>query len=176
MVEIDTTSTTGRLNGQPIIITGAHDLSDQLLESGLLERCFVKTYFRYATRRIETAQELALIDQFGIQLHQGMPLDEFMIEFSMSDAFKSLRNPIENTEPMIDPANGQRLYTERCRVCHGMTGMGGVGPSLRESIPLLSDEDILRIVRIGQGEMLGGLINNDPDIMDVISFLRTWEN
>ncbi len=47
---------------------------------------------------------------------------------------------------------GAELYTSNCAACHGADGSGASGPSLQDTVPTLSDSDILDTVDNGQGQ------------------------
>lgn len=58
----------------------------------------------------------------------------------------------ESIEPMEQPAT-DHYATSTCTGCHGITGMGGLGPPLAET--KLTDEEFLKTVREGKGMMPG---------------------
>jgi alcohol dehydrogenase (cytochrome c) len=49
------------------------------------------------------------------------------------------------------PAEGRRVFTTRCAVCHGADGFGGdTGPSIVHRLPLLDDKALATLIRDGR--------------------------
>ena len=48
---------------------------------------------------------------------------------------------------------GQEIYRARCQSCHGPSGGGGIGPSVRDIENRLDDEAQLAVVRNGRESM-----------------------
>ncbi|HTN78665.1 MAG TPA: cytochrome c, partial [Acidimicrobiales bacterium] len=71
--------------------------------------------------------------------------------------------------------DGQKLYADNCATCHGKTGGGGIGPSLKgiqSSFPNAADEEA--IVKNGQGSMPGfGGSLSDEEIAAIVAYTRT---
>ena len=75
-----------------------------------------------------------------------------------------------------DISNGQRLYAQHCRICHGERGLPVMpqAPAFNRGEGLMrSDLSLLASIRAGRNAMPGyaGLMS-DREILDVISFLR----
>ena len=72
--------------------------------------------------------------------------------------------------------DGQALYEDNCAACHGKTGGGGIGPSLKgiqNKFPNAADENA--IVKNGQGSMpsFGGNLS-DEEIAAIVAYTRTF--
>lgn len=69
-----------------------------------------------------------------------------------------------------DLADGKRLYTAQCALCHGIDGSGGYGPSLLRPtfVRAADDAGLVTIVRAG----LPGLM---PGVGDANGPRRTWQ-
>lgn len=55
--------------------------------------------------------------------------------------------------------------------CHGLDGMSGLAPTLGETVPSLTDEQLAYVLRFGFGDMPGTGMS-DKQILDVIAHLR----
>ena len=62
-----------------------------------------------------------------------------------------------------------------CSYCHGASGEGGSGPNLVLVSPELSDDEMYTVIVQGRGGMPGGLLNEESDIVDVMVYIRSWE-
>jgi mono/diheme cytochrome c family protein len=71
--------------------------------------------------------------------------------------------------------DGQALYGDNCATCHGKTGGGGIGPSLKgiqNTFPNAADEEA--IVTNGQGSMPGfGNQLSAAEISAIVAYTRT---
>ena len=76
-----------------------------------------------------------------------------------------------------DLARGQRLYNQRCAVCHGMNGVPTVQPTpsfvTKEKL-MQPDMVLLQRVQMGKGicPPFMGILKND-EILDVLQYART---
>jgi len=72
-----------------------------------------------------------------------------------------------------DRLQGEILYSQDCASCHGDDGYGGIGPSLVERLPLLTDEEILETIETGPGAMtpFEGRFTNQ-ELADLVLFLK----
>lgn len=82
--------------------------------------------------------------------------------------------------PMGDPANGSVIYSERCAVCHGTEGQGGVGKVLKpnEYIQGQKNADLIAFLLVGRpGTAMAGFKGRlaDNELADVVTFLRSWQ-
>jgi len=82
--------------------------------------------------------------------------------------------------PIGDSENGQVIYAEKCGVCHGGEGEGGIGSPMQSSefIQGSSNADLVKFISEGRAgtAMAGfkGRLTLD-EIADVIAFLRTLQ-
>jgi mono/diheme cytochrome c family protein len=73
-----------------------------------------------------------------------------------------------------DPINGESVYFNICEECHA-EDLGGTdkGPSLQIIVPRIDDDQILRVVIVGEEEMPAfGDDLLDQEIADVLSYVR----
>lgn len=76
-----------------------------------------------------------------------------------------------------EPASGDRgmaVYQRYCAVCHP-GGNRGAGPSLRESVPGMDDDQLRSIIRSGKRRMpgFGPQEISDSDLTQLVSYIRT---
>jgi mono/diheme cytochrome c family protein len=96
----------------------------------------------------------------------------------------------EETEPRRwvkrDAAAGEKLYAGNCASCHGRLGEGAEGPALNNAglLAAATDRYLIETVRRGRdGTSMPAFARSatthrllsDPEIQDVVSFVRTWE-
>lgn len=67
---------------------------------------------------------------------------------------------------------GEVLYDQNCASCHGEAGLGVVGPSLLERLPLLTDEEILLAVEEGPLDM-PPFTFSDQELADLLLYLKS---
>lgn len=87
--------------------------------------------------------------------------------------------------PAADVANGKKIYSQHCAICHGKTGQGdgAAGKSLKPPPRDFSqgkfkfnkgDAELLAFIKKGKGAMPAwGKILSDEQIQDVIAFIHT---
>ncbi|MHC5024329.1 MAG: cytochrome c oxidase subunit 3 [Planctomycetota bacterium] len=95
-------------------------------------------------------------------------------------------------EAAPDPARGKAMWMETCRACHGLAGEGipGQGKDIRgsEFIAEQTDDELLAFVKVGRmpfdalnttGIQMppkgGNPLLKDPDLRDIIAYLRTFK-
>ncbi len=89
--------------------------------------------------------------------------------------------PTETPATLVgDAANGQVLYAAGCAACHGAEGEGTtIAPDALNDASLLAgltDEDLTTTIRTGVGGKMPASPNlSDPDVLDVIALLRSWQ-
>ncbi|MCB0495911.1 MAG: cytochrome c [Cyclobacteriaceae bacterium] len=94
---------------------------------------------------------------------------------------KELKNPHSGAESV---ANGKSIYTTRCVVCHGATGMGDgpAGKSLNPpaadhgsaAVQSQTDGELFWKISEGRGAMVGWkLILSENDRWDLVNYIRT---
>ena len=93
--EIDT-SGQALFDGQLVSFDGAQELNDILLNSGKMEECFARTYFRHTMKRGELPEDEGLIQEMATDLYSGYPIPEVFKSIAYSAQFKTLVKPVEN--------------------------------------------------------------------------------
>jgi mono/diheme cytochrome c family protein len=69
-------------------------------------------------------------------------------------------------------STGGQYYKESCASCHGPTGAGVIGPSLRNLT--MPDSRVAGVIKNGKGEMPPfGKQYSDSQIMDIVGYLHT---
>jgi mono/diheme cytochrome c family protein len=78
------------------------------------------------------------------------------------------------TTAAASTADGKALYEANCATCHGKTGGGGFGPSLKGVQNSFSEEEEAKIIKNGQGSMPGfsGQLT-DAEIAAIVAYTRT---
>jgi cytochrome c551 len=78
------------------------------------------------------------------------------------------------TTAAASTADGKALYEQSCAACHGKTGGGGIGPSLKGVQNRFSVEEETSIVTNGQSSMpgFGGDLSSD-EIAAIVAYTRT---
>lgn len=73
---------------------------------------------------------------------------------------------------------GEKLYLEKCAICHGRQGQGGVGIplALETFLAQTPDEYIHRTIRVGRpGRVMPSFYRlSEPDIAAIIKHIRSW--
>ncbi|MEC8023211.1 MAG: fibronectin type III domain-containing protein [Myxococcota bacterium] len=87
--EIDTSGTT-ILNGQWVSFDGPHEVADLLVDSGKMEWCWSREYFRYAIGRFDKEADAAVIEQMAESLRTGTTLAEAYKAIAYTPQFKTL--------------------------------------------------------------------------------------
>ncbi len=76
--------------------------------------------------------------------------------------------------------DGEKLYLEKCAICHGREGQGGVGLplSLESFLARTPDEYIHRSIRVGRpGRIMPSFYRlSEPEIAGIIRYIRSWKN
>ena len=88
--DIDASGTTF-FNGEQVTINGAHELADVLAESGQMEWCWSREYFRFAVGRIETGADSEAIEDLANQLRGGSTLAEAYKAIAFMPQFRTLQ-------------------------------------------------------------------------------------
>ena len=78
------------------------------------------------------------------------------------------------TSAAASTADGKALYEANCATCHGKTGGGGFGPSLKGIQNSFSEEQETTIIKSGQGSMPGfsGQLSAE-EIAAIVAYTRT---
>jgi hypothetical protein len=74
-------------------ISTAAQAQQYVLESGEVERCFARNYFRYAFGRTDVASDAEVIDSVRRQAANGANLRSLFASVVMRDEFKSIQRP-----------------------------------------------------------------------------------
>ena len=78
------------------------------------------------------------------------------------------------TTAAASTADGKALYEANCATCHGKTGGGGFGPSLKGIQDRFSEEEETSIIKNGQGSMPGfGSDLSSEEIAAIVAYTRT---
>jgi mono/diheme cytochrome c family protein len=77
------------------------------------------------------------------------------------------------TTAAASTADGKALYEDNCATCHGKTGGGGFGPSLKGIQDRFSEEDETSIIKNGQGSMPGFGNLSTEEIAAIVAYTRT---
>lgn|GEM_PF-1637942 len=77
-------------NGAQVTVDGAHELADVLANSGVMERCWSRQYFRFAMGRIEWASDEATIDDLADTLRAGGTLADAYGALAHTAPFRTL--------------------------------------------------------------------------------------
>ena len=97
-------SATFFFDGAQVSVDGAHQATDLLVESGKLEQCWSREYFRFAMGRVEHASDLDTIDDFAQSLRDGATLGQTFKSVAHLPQFKTLSKiPIGQAEEEETP-------------------------------------------------------------------------
>jgi hypothetical protein len=89
---VDTTSVPRITPGDARTSRGIGDVTAWLVESGKVEACFARRYFRFTYRRLEsTSGDTALIDVFTRSAREGKPLGDLLRATALRPEFKRRR-------------------------------------------------------------------------------------
>ncbi len=86
---IDTASST-IMNGRVVQFDGAQDVADILVDSGQMEWCWSREYFRYAMGRIDWESDADTIEAIAQDLRDGGTLDNAFKAIVYTPQFRSL--------------------------------------------------------------------------------------
>ncbi|MGB0592062.1 MAG: fibronectin type III domain-containing protein [Myxococcota bacterium] len=96
-------SGTAILNGEMVAIDGAHELADVLVDSGQMEWCWSREYFRFAMGRIEWDADEASIEALAQTLRDGATLGDAFKAIAHLPQFKALYKPPVASDPGGEP-------------------------------------------------------------------------
>lgn len=71
-----------------------------------------------------------------------------------------------------DPVRGQAIFETNCAGCHGIAGMGQVGPSLHHVAKRKSDYDLIHQVISGQTPPMPKFQPKPEDMADLLQYLQ----
>ena len=95
--DVDATGTTW-LNGEQVTVDGAHELADLLANSGNLEACWSREYFRFTMGRLDWDTDREAIDALADELREGGTLADGFKAAAYLPQFRSLYRPTEVPE------------------------------------------------------------------------------
>ena len=127
--------------------------------------------------RLQIGRALTVVAGAGVQeLESILELLEAEELAAAEDALMVLRAGW----PPGDPASGAILYNTNCAVCHGPQGEGGVGIALIENryVQDESNSALVRFLLEGRaGTAMSGFEGRltEPQLADLVSFLRLWQ-
>ena len=72
-----------------------------------------------------------------------------------------------------DASAGETLYSNNCSSCHATDGSGGIGPSLIDGIPGLSDAEVAGAIRNGIEDNMPSYEASltEQEIADLVAYL-----
>jgi len=83
-----------------------------------------------------------------------------------------------------DAKAGKVAYTRACQKCHGLDGAGmpAIAKALKvemkalgaPEVQKLTDEQMTKIIKEGQGKMVKVSTLSDKDVADVVAYVRTF--
>ena len=88
-------------NGEWVNLNGAHELSDFLVNTGQLEWCWSRQYFRFTMGRTEWDSDAQTIEDMAQTLRDGATLADVYKAVAYLPQFKSLYKP-----PRADQSGG----------------------------------------------------------------------
>ena len=91
--EIDAQGT-AFFNGGMVTVNGAQELADTLVESGQMEWCWSREYFRFTVGRVETNADASSIESIAESLRNGATLNDGFKAIAHTPQFKTLYKPI----------------------------------------------------------------------------------
>jgi len=119
------------------------------------------------------ASTTSLADQVAIigDGRGGMPAYGSVLSAAELDAVAAVSAGWQRVPPEDPIARGAQVYADSCSECHGVDGVGGIGPNLRSTA--LARDDLIAAVVEGKGTMpsFGGQITAG-DVEAVVTFLE----
>lgn len=124
---------------------------------------------------LERAKSIA----FGEALNRFDPIID-NIEADKSNAALTDLTSLSADWPVGDATNGETIYVDACKSCHGAEGQGGVGRKLQPNVFVQdsTNADLFQFMLIGRtGTAMRGWDGRltESQLADVIAFLRTWQ-
>ncbi|MCX6066951.1 MAG: c-type cytochrome, partial [Chloroflexi bacterium] len=123
--------------------------------------------------------ERASASAFGPALNRFPPIIEQVKNKQIAPALADL-DTLSKDWPIGDATNGETIFMDTCKGCHGAEGQGGVGRKLKPNtfIQTNTNADLFIFVRTGRpGTAMRSFAGtlSESQLADVIAFLRTWQ-
>lgn len=153
-------------------------LKERKLNPEEVERHMKALGFPYTKEEIDALKEktemdaiVAYLQVIGTALKKEVQVEAKAVEE---------KNPFEGKPEAIK--KGKDIYAKNCELCHGVNGIGGIGPSLRDKVWLGKEEKISdgRLFAIIADGTTGGMpaygtqIDRDG-IWSLVSYIRTLQ-
>ncbi|MEC8024856.1 MAG: DUF1585 domain-containing protein [Myxococcota bacterium] len=90
------------MNGQVVEFDGPHEVADILVDSGQMEWCFAREYFRFTMGRAEWDSDTDTIETIAQSMRDGATLADAFKAIAYTPQFKSLYKA-----PVAAPQGGQ---------------------------------------------------------------------
>ena len=124
---------------------------------------------------IERARSIA----FGPALSRFDPIIADIQAEQLDTALAELGN-LTKDWPIGEAVNGETIFMDTCKGCHGSEGQGGVGLKLKPNVFVQSstNSELLTFLLTGRtGTAMRSFdgILSESQLADVIAFLRTWQ-
>ena len=102
------------------------------------------------------------------------------IQVNKPDAALTDLTTLSKDWPVGDPKNGETLFADACKSCHGAEGQGGVGRKLKPNqfVQTSTNADLLQFLLTGRvGTAMRGWDGRltESQLADLIAFLRIWQ-
>jgi mono/diheme cytochrome c family protein len=116
---------------------------------------------------------------FGEALNRFDPIIDNIEANKTSVALDDLTS-LSSDWPVGDAVNGETIYVDACKSCHGAEGQGGVGRKLKPNtfVQDNTNAQLFQFLLVGRsGTAMRGWDGQltENQLADVIAFLRTWQ-
>ncbi len=123
--------------------------------------------------------EKAKASAFGPAIDRFAPIIDQVNNKQVEPALAAL-DTLSKDWPIGDAVNGETIFMDTCKGCHGAEGQGGVGRKLKPNtfIQSTNNADLFIFIRTGRpGTAMRSFAGtlSESQLADVIAFLRTWQ-
>ncbi|MBR8094673.1 c-type cytochrome [Burkholderia cenocepacia] len=125
------------------------------------------------SEKILSDEDLSLIHAYLASIPAVQRADDTALLRSSSGA-----EPVASaSQNASDLDRGQIVFSAACASCHGATGAGGVGPSLRGVVNRRQEQGIEHFIRVPSGAMprLYPGVLTEADVRAVAKLVATWK-